>query len=328
MKILLVTVHSSTFTRVDFEILSSRHLVTYLDFSSSRVSLLKISRLIKQNDLIYFWFISLRFITPLLLSKLLRRKVIFVAGGYDVAGLKELNYGSMSSEWKSLIIKGMIKISDRILSVSKSNYNEVITNCKIDPDKLEMIYHGFKSPEFFDLDDKEDKIVTIGFIDNTSFYRKGIDRFLKLAGYMVHIDFNLIGRIDINLNNIIIPENVRIHGYLGKEQFIKLLRSAKIYVQLSRHEAFGYSVAEAMQYGCIPVVSNCYSLPEVVGNTGLIVNDAENYKEIAEGINILLKNYDKTLAIRCIERVNNLFSLNKRSEKILDTINSLNEGKS
>ncbi len=323
MKILFVTVHSSTFNRVDYEILKSRHLVTYYDCSSNRHKGPGLIKLIKENDLIFFWFISLRFISPLIWSKLLHRKVVFVAGGYDVASLKELSYGSMYSAWKSILIRNMIRMSDKVISVSYSNHKEIINNCGTSLGKIEMIYHGLKPPKPINYDNKEDKLVTIGFIDQSSYYRKGIDRFLELANHMSETEFHIIGRIDVKLEREQLPKNVITHGYLDQKEFVDLLESAKIYIQFSRHEAFGYSLAEAMQYGCIPVVSNSYSLPEVVGKTGLIINSFDNYEEIAQEVKKILKNYSKEMANECFVRVRNTFSFKERSDKLLTVINNV-----
>jgi glycosyltransferase involved in cell wall biosynthesis len=47
-----------------------------------------------------------------------------------------------------------------------------------------------------------------------------------------------------------------------------------VYVQASQHEGFGVSVAEAMLAGAIPVVTRAGALPEVVGDAGVVVDDA------------------------------------------------------
>ena len=56
------------------------------------------------------------------------------------------------------------------------------------------------------------------------------------------------------------PENVTFLGFLKKTELIGYYKTSKFYLQLSRHEAFGVSVVEAMSYGCIPIVSNQYSI--------------------------------------------------------------------
>src|SRR6185369_8021894 len=49
----------------------------------------------------------------------------------------------------------------------------------------------------------------------------------------------------------------------------------RVIVQASRHEAFGLSLAEGMLCGAAPVVTRAGALPEVVGDTGIIVDDQE-----------------------------------------------------
>jgi glycosyltransferase involved in cell wall biosynthesis len=52
----------------------------------------------------------------------------------------------------------------------------------------------------------------------------------------------------------------------------KYYSESKVYLQLSRHEAFGVSVVEAISKGCITIVSNEYALPEIVNNYGYTVS--------------------------------------------------------
>jgi glycosyltransferase involved in cell wall biosynthesis len=252
----------------------------------------------------------------------LKKKIIVVAGGFDVA-----KYGSMSSFWKSILVRLMLKFSDKVLAVSYSNRKEVIDNCKIDPSKIEMVYHGFEEiNQQINLSKKINTIVTVGIIDTGAYYRKGIDRFLKLAKVLKNIEFHLIGKVDLNFDIIPLPKNVILHGYLDlrSEKFNTLLKSAKIYIQFSTHESFGCSVAEAMQYGCIPVISDSYSLPEVVGDCGLIIKNFKDYEHIASQVKGLMENYNQNLSIKCIERVKNIFSYKERAAKIISIINNLN----
>ena len=45
-------------------------------------------------------------------------------------------------------------------------------------------------------------------------------------------------------------------------------------MQASKHEGFGVSVAEAMLAGCVPVTTRAGALPEVVGDTGVLLDDS------------------------------------------------------
>ena len=79
------------------------------------------------------------------------------------------------------------------------------------------------------------------------------------------------------------PENVEFTGWLSDEDLRDLYRRAAVYVQASRHEGFGLAVAEAMLAGCVPVVVNVTSMPEVVGDAGVLI-ESPRPEEVAEGV--------------------------------------------
>ncbi len=54
-------------------------------------------------------------------------------------------------------------------------------------------------------------------------------------------------------------------------------------MQASRHEAFGLSLAEGMLCGAVPVVTDAGALPEVVGDTGVVIGSPDP-GDIAAGI--------------------------------------------
>ncbi len=80
-----------------------------------------------------------------------------------------------------------------------------------------------------------------------------------------------------------LADGVRFLGYVDEKSLINLYNSALGYVTISLYEGFGLTALEAMKCGLSGVVSNRSSLPEVVGNTALIV-DPENEEEIAEAL--------------------------------------------
>ena len=323
MKILFFAISNSSFIEKDFNILRSEHDVTKVAPELLKLyNIKKLYNLIKNNDSVFFWFASLQFFTSSIISWVLKKKIYVVAGGYDVASVTEIDYGSCSVPHKKIIIRTILNLATKIFAVSNSNQKEIIVNCGIDGSKIKMIYHGFEDVPIIDFEKKTDKILTIAVINEISYLRKGIDNFLRLAQMMPKIEFILIGSHNDFINNKIIPRNVRLTGFLEKEKFIENLTSAKIYVQLSIHEGFGCSVAEAMQYGCVPVVSNNYSLPEVVGECGTIVERNESINKIASRIQSILKDYNPDIGNKCIDRIRKEFSLEKRRELLLKYIDN------
>ena len=71
------------------------------------------------------------------------------------------------------------------------------------------------------------------------------------------------------------PPNVTLTGWVEQDVLNEHMRRASVYVQASAHEGFGMSVAEAMLAGCIPVTTRAGALPEVVGEAGVLVDDAD-----------------------------------------------------
>ena len=89
-----------------------------------------------------------------------------------------------------------------------------------------------------------------------------------------------------------IKERVKFVKDLTGDEIAKLYAESTIAVSPSVYEGFGFPAGEAMSCG-IPLVStNGGSLPEVVGDAGIIV-DHSNPKALLEGIKFLL---DKHIA--------------------------------
>jgi glycosyltransferase involved in cell wall biosynthesis len=64
-------------------------------------------------------------------------------------------------------------------------------------------------------------------------------------------------------------------GVVSREEKRRLMRTCRVYLQPTRHEGFGAAILEAMACGA-PVVSNpAGAVPEVVGDSGLLLPDPE-----------------------------------------------------
>ena len=61
-------------------------------------------------------------------------------------------------------------------------------------------------------------------------------------------------------------------GYVDDEDVAALYSGAEWFVYTSQYEGFGLPPIEAMQCGCPVVVSNNSSLPEVVGDAGIMID--------------------------------------------------------
>lgn len=69
-----------------------------------------------------------------------------------------------------------------------------------------------------------------------------------------------------------VKSSIILTGYIPQEYKPELYRSATATVLVGLYEGFGIPALESMQYSVLPIVSNSSSLPEVVGESGLLVN--------------------------------------------------------
>ena len=94
-------------------------------------------------------------------------------------------------------------------------------------------------------------------------------------------------------------KHVRFLGYQSEDTLAALYRLADVFVFPSLYEGFGLPPLEAMAAGTPVVVSNVSSLPEVVGDAGVLVNPYDP-RSIADGIRNVLT--DRTLRSGLSER--------------------------
>lgn len=92
---------------------------------------------------------------------------------------------------------------------------------------------------------------------------------------------------------------VRLLGYLPREDLARIVAGAISMVYPSIYEGFGLPPLEAMACGVPAIVSNVSSLPEVVGDTGLMF-DPHDVKGIATAMGCIIE--DRALQARLSER--------------------------
>lgn len=69
-----------------------------------------------------------------------------------------------------------------------------------------------------------------------------------------------------------VRERIIVTGFVAEEDLAPLLSGALAFLYLSRYEGFGLPPLEAMQCGTPVVTANTSSLPEVVGNAGILLD--------------------------------------------------------
>ncbi len=327
--ILFVSSYSAAFVLRDIALLQKHYKVLVANFvgikKTIRDTLYTIVTLWKnfrKADLAFIWFADFRALATIILGKIFAKRTILVIGGYEVACEADISYGGAFAKSTKRKISWIIQHADVIISVSKTSQKELQDNYGIHSSLL--VYNGVATEKFtINPNITKQKIaITVGRITKSNLIRKGIESFVRAAELIPQTPCYVIGKYDEDAYKYLrslAHDNVIFTGFVSDDELIKFYQKAKVYVQVSGHEAFGISLAEAMLCGCIPITTDKGALPEVVGNNGLVVpfNDPHSIaKAISEAMSIEGE-------YGCREHILENFSMKNREIALLDIINGV-----
>jgi len=205
------------------------------------------------------------------------------------------------SRWQIFTIKLASKITclfyDKIICISRNDYNEAIKNKIAPAKKLVVIHNGINSADynFLERTEKEFVVGTIGEATKNKGHK-----------YLIEASKNLP---DIKLNIISNVPNAS-----------KYLKNFDIFVLPSIKEGLPYVILEAGLAGLPVIASNVGGIPEIIGNgkEGLLVPPA-NSEELAKAIRKLTddKTLRENLAKNLNEKIQKEFSLKKMLEQTM-----------
>jgi len=242
------------------------------------------------------------------------------------------------SFWDKILLKEFSKISAKkakiIFTPSEFSKQEVIKHYKVNPNKVFNIAWGIDNDfrkiednqELIKIKDKykiKDKFIFyIGSIFNRRHLPETIKAFKKIANKLNNYQFLIVGA---NYANI--PEQEFNHEkivrqeYLPGKDLIKLYNAADLTIYLSDYEGFGLPPLESIACGTPVITSKKASIPEVIGDAGIYIEDNSNINEISEAIykGLTNNNLRKELISKGLDQVKK-FSWQKSAKEILDAM--------
>lgn len=192
--------------------------------------------------------------------------------------------------------------ADRILTVSERSRSDIIEQMNVDPDLVvntyqsleEVFWHQPKAASFLDL--------PAGLTNRGYFLFFGAVEPKKNVGRI--IEAHRDARINLPLVLVASPgwasddlwEKIKRYSegaggrcillqHLPRKELMALIRNARSVIFPSLYEGFGLPVLEAMALGTPVIGSTAGSLPEVIGNAGLLVDPVS----VAELVDAMLK---------------------------------------
>lgn len=265
-----------------------------------------------------------------------------------VCSIMDLGYLVFSAQFKKydfwqlkLWSAWSIKVSRRVIAISESTKQDIVRHYPMSEGKIDIVPLAY-SQEKFNKDISISEVERVkrkytivnGYILFISTLKpsKNIEGLLEAWGKIVvdYPDYQLViaGKKGWLYESIFekskelgLKEKVVFTDYLPEEDKPALIKGAKLLTLPSFWEGFGLDPLYAMAVGVPVVVSNRGSLPEVVGDAGILVNPYK-VEEIESGIRKVLtmnkKEYNNL--IRKGFSQSSKFSWKESSKKVLDIL--------
>ncbi|SNS41922.1 Glycosyltransferase involved in cell wall bisynthesis [Belliella buryatensis] len=240
------------------------------------------------------------------------------------------NYNTIWRWYFSALARGGEKKAHRVLTVSQFSKSKLIDVLGIADSKIKVIPIGAKAIQnsvnnATQRPIKNEYLLHIGVLDK----RKNLPRLIRAFALLDDSSIHLIlggGRpskifndsypeIQATIKELGLEKRVHLTGYLKDEMLAHYYQHAKAYVFPSTYEGFGIPVLEAFQHGLPLAASNISSLPEVVGEGGLLF-DPYNIQEMAYQIEALFSMGESELS-----------TMKEKQEKLLSWYNWSNSWK-
>ena len=190
---------------------------------------------------------------------------------------------------------------DHVIAISEATKRELLRHFDIEPERISVVHNGIDHEQFQPVEDERSIrgfcaewelekpfILYLGGYD----YRKNVDVLIRALPHVPdEVDLVLAGgvysgdrrRMEELADSLGVGDRIRFPGYVDDEVLCELYAAAEVFAYPSLAEGFGLQLLEAMAVGCPVVASNRSSLPEVVGDAGLLV-DPEDPKMIGEAL--------------------------------------------
>ena len=237
---------------------------------------------------------------------------MYNGGVRKVVTLHDLNF-LRHPEWYSFKFRTIyslcalpgLRSADRIVTISNYVLGHAREFLQVPEDRLRMIYNGSKSLALdgAPVSPTGDYLLCVGSIPPHKNLIRLIEAYQQVRVDFPELELRVVGRPvaqagrDEKLAELLKAPGVNVLGYLSEEDLARAYAGAKVFCYPSLEEGFGLPLLEAMSVDAPVVTSNVSCLPEIAGDSAVLV-DPYRVEAIADGIREVLRWSPEERALR------------------------------
>jgi len=233
-----------------------------------------------------------------------------------------------------------IKKAKHVLTISEFSKSEIIALYHTSPEKIIVVYPGFDRETYHSKIPKTKQLqvrkkygiagkyfLYVGTLQPRKNLGKLIEAFGKLKNKQVKLVIGgkkgwLFDQIFDQVKHLKLENRVIFLGFVPNEDLSGLIKGSQAYVLPSLYEGFGMPPVEAQAVGVPVVVSRVSSLPEVIGTSGIYIEDpnsADNIKAALENV-LSLKKSEREAIVEVGKENTRRFDWNISAAKVLEIL--------
>ncbi len=198
-----------------------------------------------------------------------------------------------------------VRAAQRIIAISQATKNDLMRFYGVPPSKVTVVYHGVDTQFRRTSDDEINRakrnlgiagpfILFVGTVQPRKNLVRLISAFDTIADRYPDIQLVLAGKMGWKTDEIVATASrspylnrIKLPGHVPDADLPALYSAAELFALPSLYEGFGMPVLEAMACGTPVLISDRGALPEIGGDSAVIV-DPTSVDDIANGLRQLL----------------------------------------
>jgi glycosyltransferase involved in cell wall biosynthesis len=184
--------------------------------------------------------------------------------------------------------KYLFDIVDGIISISNSTQSDLIEFYPNYKEKSEVIYLGFEPSKAINKNMRENKILFVGRRESYKNFNLLLQAFANVKDKLKNFELLCFSHMSFTEEENKLLRELKLEGKVelksgDDDHLLKGYATARVFVYPSKYEGFGIPPLEAMSMGCPVISSNVSSIPEVVGEAGILI-DPNSVEQLSEAL--------------------------------------------